>query len=70
MQSQDFHRSRVDHCLYTKKAEAGSLIILVLYVDVTVIAGTDTHALHSLKQSLHVSFDMKDLGDAIHILGM
>ena len=38
MQSQGFHRSQVDHCLYTKKAGNGSLIILVLYVDDMLIA--------------------------------
>ena len=70
MQSQGFRRSQVDHCLYTKKAGDGSLIILVLYVDDMLIAGKDIHALDSLKQSLHGSFDMKDLGDANHILGM
>ena len=60
MQSQGFRRSQVDHCMYTKKAGDGSLIILVLYVDDMLIVGKDIHG----------SFDMKDLGDANHILGM
>ena len=58
------------HCLYTKKAVDGNLIILVLYVDDMLIACKDIHAIDSLKESLHGNFDMKDLGDANHILGM
>ena len=47
-----------------------ALIILVLNVDDMLIAGKDIRALNSLKQSLHGSFDMKDLSDANHTLGM
>ena len=57
MQSQGFHRSQVDHCLYTKKAADGSLIILVFVKpDDMLIAGRDTHALDLLKQSFHARF--------------
>ena len=63
-QSQGFCRSQVESLLVHQK---GSLIILVLYIDM-LIAGRDTHAMNSLKQILHASFDMKDLGDVNHIL--
>ena len=43
---------------------------MVFYVDDMLIAGRDVHALDTLKQSLHSSFDMKDLGEANHILGI
>ncbi|MCO5559646.1 hypothetical protein L7F22_013247 [Adiantum nelumboides] len=35
-----------------------------------LIAGKDKHNVHALKGKLSDTFDMKDLGDAIHILGM
>ena len=48
IQSQGFHRSQVNHCLYTD----GSLIILDLNVHVMLIAARNTHALDLLNQSL------------------
>eukprot|EP00249_Psilotum_nudum_P008877 c21567_g2_i1 orf=70-546(+) len=70
MQSQGFRRSDVDHCLYTKSAQDGSLIILIIYVDDILIAGKSHSEISNLKIGLHKTFEMKDLGDANHILGM
>ncbi len=70
MLSQGFKRSHADHCLYTKKDEDGSPIILVLYVDDMLIAGKHKSTIDALKRQLNSAFAMKDLGDAEHILGM
>ena len=70
MQSQGFRRSDVDHCLYTKKAKHGSLILLIIYVDDMLIVGKSQYEIDALKMGLHKTFDMEDLGDANHILGM
>ena len=70
MLSQGYKRSDTDHCLYTKKAKDNSLLILILYVDDMLLAGTNIDEIANLKSKLNENFDMKDLGDASHILGM
>ena len=70
MLSQGYRRSDIDHCLYTKRAKDGSLLILILYVDDMLLASTNINELAALKSKLNDTFDMKDLGDASHILGM
>ena len=70
MLSQGYRQSDIDHCLYTKRAKDGSLLILILYVDDMLLAGTNINELAALKAKLNNSFGMKDLGDASHILGM
>ena len=70
MQTQGYARSEIDHCLYTKRAKYGSLIVLVLYVDDMLIVGRNGYDIDALKKKLMDAFEMKDLGDANHILGM
>ena len=70
MKSQQFKRSDIDHCLYTKKDMNGDLLYLILYVDDMLIAAKSCKDINALKIKLHQTFDMKDLGDANHILGM
>ena len=70
MLSQGYKHSDTDHCLYTKQAKDGSLLILILYVDDMLIAGKNIHEVDALKSKLNATFDMKDLGEASHILGM
>ena len=41
MLSQSYQRSDTDHCLYTKRAKDGSLLILILYVDDMLLVGTN-----------------------------
>ena len=71
MLSQGYRRSDIDHCLYTKRAKDGSLLILDPLCGCHVTcAGTNINELAALKSKLNDTFDMKDLGDASHILGM
>ena len=70
MLSQGYRRSNIDHCLYTKKATDGSLLILILYVDDMLPARSSMDEMATLQSKLNDAFDMKNLGHANHILGM
>ena len=70
MLSQGYKHSDTDYCLYTKQAKDGSFFILILYVDDMIIAGKNIHEVDTLKSKFNATFDMKDLGEANHILGM
>ncbi|CAA0830164.1 cysteine-rich RLK (RECEPTOR-like protein kinase) 8 [Striga hermonthica] len=64
-----YSRCNADHCCYVKRF-GNSFIILLLYVDDMLIAGSDVKEIERLKDHLSMRFDMKDLGEAIQILGM
>ena len=71
MLSQGYRRSNIVHCLYTKKAIDGRFLILILYVDDMLLAGSSMDEMATLQSKLNDdAFDMKDLGNANHILGM
>ncbi|KAE8675966.1 hypothetical protein F3Y22_tig00111640pilonHSYRG00200 [Hibiscus syriacus] len=54
----------------TSRGSTNSFIILLLYVDDMVVAGSDMQEIINLKQKLSKQFAMKDLGAAKQILGM
>ncbi|KAJ0494593.1 putative RNA-directed DNA polymerase [Helianthus annuus] len=64
-----FKRCEMDHCCYLKKFEK-SYVILLLYVDDMLIAGSDMKEITKLKKQMSEEFEMKDLGPAKQILGM
>ncbi|CAA0814313.1 Uncharacterized mitochondrial protein AtMg00810 [Striga hermonthica] len=64
-----YSRCNADHCCYVKRF-GNSFIILLLYVDDMLIAGSDVKEIERLKDQLSRRFDMKDLGEAKQILGM
>ncbi|RVW67125.1 Retrovirus-related Pol polyprotein from transposon TNT 1-94 [Vitis vinifera] len=64
-----FKRCEADHCCYVKSFD-NSYIILLLYVDDMLIAGSDIEKINNLKKQLSKQFAMKDLGAAKQILGM
>jgi hypothetical protein len=70
MTEQGYSRCHSDHCVYLKKIENGSFIILLLYVDDMLVAGSNMQDINVLKKKLANSFAMKDLGAAKKILGM
>ena len=70
MVEQGYSRCHSDHCVYFKKLENGSFIILLLYVDDMLVAGSNMQDINVLKKKLANSFLMKDLGAAKKILGM
>ncbi|KAE8689989.1 cytochrome P450 71A9-like [Hibiscus syriacus] len=69
MSSSGFTRCQGDHCCYIKRFD-NSFIILLLYVDDMLVAGSDMKEIINLKQKLSKQFVMKDLGAAKHILVM
>ena len=69
MCSNGFTRLQADHCCYMKNFD-NSYIILLLYVDDMLVAGSSIEEINELKKQLSKRFEMKDLGAAKQILGM
>ena len=69
IQSVGFSKSNEDRCLFTKIAQDGSPIFLIIYVDYMLLSGRHTRELTELVWKLRLKFAMKDLGLARHILG-
>jgi hypothetical protein len=70
MIEQGYSRCHSNDCVYFKKLENGSYIILLLYVDGMLVAGSNMQDINVLKKKLSNSFAMKDLGATKKILGM
>ena len=64
-----FERSKADPCVYIKRTKRG-LVIVAVYVDDLLILAKDKKEKAILKRMLSQNFDMKDLGEAKHLLGM
>ena len=70
MLNHKYKRTAADHCVYIQKFPDDNFVMLLLYVDDMLIAGTDAVTISKLKEDLSKFFDMKDLGSAQQILGM
>ena len=64
MSEQGYTRCHSDHYVYLKNKNDGSYIILLLYVDDMLVAGSNMQEINVLKRKLANSFSMKDLGVA------
>ena len=53
-----------------KRCNEHVVVFLVLYIDDILLIGNDIQTLSSVKIWLSTQFDMKDLGEASHILGI
>ena len=51
-----------------KKNSGNMVVFLILYVDDILLIGNDVGTLSSVKVWLLQQFDMKDLGEASHVL--
>ena len=58
-----FKRCEIDHCCYAKFF-GNSYIILLLYVDDMLIAGSSIEEINNLKKQFSKQFAMKNLGVA------
>ena len=58
-----------DHCVYSKSS-GSKFIIMTLYVDDILIVGNNIEYLNDIKSWLSSNFEMKDMGDAVYILGV
>ena len=70
MVTNEFIRCQLDHCVYVNKETNSNYVILLLYVDDMLVAGSSMHDIIDLKEKLANTFEMKDLGEAKQILGM
>ena len=65
----DFIRCEEEPCVY-KKTSGSAITFLILYVDDILLMGNDIPMLKQAKSSLKKVFSMKDLGEAVYILGI
>ena len=70
MKEQGYDRCHSDHCIYFKRIDNIRYIILLLYVDDMLVAGSNMHDINVLKRKLANSFVIKDFGVSKQILGM
>ena len=64
-----FQENVEDNCVYAKFKNE-KYIFLILYVDDILLASSDVNLLLETKKFLSLKFDMKDLGEALFILGI
>jgi hypothetical protein len=62
-----FQRSPEDHCLYWHSERN---VVILVYVDDILICTPNADELVALKQQFNAEFDMKDLGELQHFLGI
>lgn len=67
--SNGFTMIEEDHCVYVKQSDKGFLI-LSLYVDDILIAGSNMEIVVATKEWLSSTFEMKDMGEASYVLGI
>ena len=70
MTKQGYSRCHSDHYVYCKRVDDGSYIILFLYVNDMLVAGSNMQEINVRQRKLANSFAMKELVAAKQILGM
>ena len=70
MHDHGYNRCHLDYCVYFKRLDDYSYIILCLYVDDVLVAGSNMDHIKGLKHQLAHALSMKELGAAKKILGM
>ena len=61
MHEHGYSRFHLDHCVYFKRSNDDSCIILYLYVDDILLVGSNMDHIKVLKHQLAHTFSMKDL---------
>ena len=64
-----FSQSKQDYSLFIHKF-TNHITIVAIYVDDILITGDDTSTIHKLKDHLHSTFNLKDLGILNYFLGI
>ena len=57
-----------DHYVHVKKTNIG-IMLLTLYVDNILLAGSNLELMNATKRWLSSVFEMKDMGEARYVLG-
>jgi hypothetical protein len=65
----DFIKNVEEPCVY-KKVNGSAVVFLILYVDDILMIRNDILMMEVVKSLLRKSFSMKDLGEAVYILGI
>ncbi|KAE8698964.1 Alpha-glucan water dikinase [Hibiscus syriacus] len=65
-----YNRLNADPCAYFKRFGDNDFVILLLYVDDMLVAGSNKDHIEELKAQLAREFEMKDLGSTNKILGI
>jgi hypothetical protein len=65
----NFDQSQADPCLYIKKMNDGTLLIVAIYVDDLTVIGKRNH-IDDFKKFLRSNFEIKDLGPIKSLLGI
>lgn len=68
--SYGFRPSKADPCVYVLVSHGGDILVVVLYVDDLIIAGSNRSMVDAFKKAISQRFSMKDLGALKWILGM
>jgi hypothetical protein len=63
-------RRKSDPNLYTKFDEQGYIVLISLYADDLIITGNAEKLIDEIKEQLSKAFEMKDLGELHHCLGL
>ena len=69
IKSLGFKQCVLDNCLFVKHHEE-EIYLISLYVDDILIAGSDLSVIESIKREFTIMYEMKDLGELNHYLGM
>ena len=70
MKQLGFTRSTADDYLYVKHAERGAEVLVLIYVDNMAVAAADICSVGWFKVELGKAFQITDLGELNHILGI
>lgn len=69
LSSKGFHQSYADTSLFTS-SNSSSFTAVLVYVDDILVVGNNSSAITLLKQQLHTTFSIKDLGHLNYYLGI
>lgn len=64
-----FEQNAADNCVYEKQSD-GKRVILIIWVDDLLIAASSNNLIREVKRMLEKRFNMKDLGELRHFLGI
>ena len=62
--------TRADPCVYVMSNDQGGLLVVILYVDDLIVAGSSVELVELFKRAIADRFKMKDLGNLKWILGV
>ena len=63
-------RSSIDPCLFLFHRSDGKIALLSIYVDDILITGDATETISEIVDKLKLEYNVQDLGDVYHLLGM